>query len=78
MEFKATKFRINDIEMNAVVAGEGLDVLLVHGFPDSTAVWRHQIPRWWQRAIAPLRLTCADSANRPRHQTLPTTRSTYS
>jgi len=56
MEFKATKFRINDIEMNAVVAGEGLDVLLVHGFPDSTAVWRHQIPALvaaGYRAIAP-------------------------
>jgi len=44
MEFMASKYCINDIEMTAVVPGEGPDVLLVHGFPDSIAVWRHQIP----------------------------------
>ena len=78
MEFKATKFRINDIEMNAVVAGEGLDVLLVHGFPDSTAVWRHQIPALVAAGYRAWRTDLHRLANRPHHQTLPTTRSTYS
>ena len=27
-----------------LVAGEGTPVLLLHGFPDSARVWRHQIP----------------------------------
>lgn len=44
MEFESTKYRINDIDMNVVVAGEGPDVLIVHGFPDSISVWRRQIP----------------------------------
>ena len=29
--------------MHVVIQGQGPDVLLVHGFPDSIAVWRHQI-----------------------------------
>ena len=37
-------YRVNGIDMNVVIAGEGPDILLVHGFPDSSAVWRNQIP----------------------------------
>jgi pimeloyl-ACP methyl ester carboxylesterase len=44
MEFEGKKYRVNGIEMNVVVEGRGPDLLLVHGFPDSIAVWRHQIP----------------------------------
>jgi pimeloyl-ACP methyl ester carboxylesterase len=44
MEFEGTKYRINGIEMNVVVEGQGPDLVLIHGFPDSIAVWRHQIP----------------------------------
>src|SRR5437667_173370 len=36
--------RVNDVELNVVVQGEGPDVLLVHGFPDDHTVWRNQIP----------------------------------
>lgn len=44
MEFETTKYRINDVDMNVLIAGEGPDVLIVHGFPDSIGVWRRQIP----------------------------------
>lgn len=44
MEFEGKKYRVNGIEMNVVIEGQGPDLLLVHGFPDSIAVWRHQIP----------------------------------
>lgn len=33
----------NGINLRAVVAGEGPLVVLVHGFPESWAAWRHQI-----------------------------------
>jgi pimeloyl-ACP methyl ester carboxylesterase len=42
--FAGTKYRVNGIDMHVVIQGQGPDVLLVHGFPDSSAVWRHQIP----------------------------------
>ena len=42
--FEGKKYRVNGIEMNVVIQGQGPDVLLVHGFLDSSAVWRHQIP----------------------------------
>lgn len=44
------------LSFNVVVEGEGPDVLLVHGFPDSNAVWRNQIPALVEagyRVIAP-------------------------
>jgi hypothetical protein len=44
MEYQGRKIRVNNIDMNVVVAGEGQDVLLVHGFPDTNKVWRHVIP----------------------------------
>ena len=44
MEFEGKKYRVNGIEMNVIIEGQGPDLLLVHGFPDSIAVWRHQIP----------------------------------
>src|SRR5262249_15777752 len=30
--------------INAVIAGEGPTVLLVHGFPEGAWAWRHQLP----------------------------------
>ena len=42
--FQGRSYRVNGFDMNVVAAGDGPDVLLVHGFPDSSAVWRHQIP----------------------------------
>ena len=35
---------INGIRLNVLIEGQGPDVLLVHGFPDSLEVWRRQIP----------------------------------
>jgi len=37
-------YAVNGIEMHVVVTGSGPDVLLLHGFPDSHELWRHQIP----------------------------------
>src|ERR1700759_5408264 len=33
------------VELAVIDEGEGPAVLLLHGFPDSSALWRHQIPR---------------------------------
>ena len=38
------RMRVNDVELNVVVLGEGPEVLFVHGFPDDHTVWRNQIP----------------------------------
>lgn len=35
---------VNGIELNVEDSGTGPAVLLVHGFPDSSDVWRHQVP----------------------------------
>ena len=40
----STTYRINGINMHVVIAGAGKDVLLLHGFPDTHAIWREQIP----------------------------------
>ena len=32
------------VELAVVDEGEGRPVLLLHGFPDSSALWRHQVP----------------------------------
>lgn len=35
---------INGLEMNVLTAGEGSPLLLLHGFPDSSKLWRNLIP----------------------------------
>ncbi|MEV6032047.1 alpha/beta fold hydrolase [Nonomuraea sp. NPDC052116] len=35
---------VNKLSLAVTVAGEGMPVILLHGFPDSAALWRHQIP----------------------------------
>ncbi|MBL6750437.1 MAG: alpha/beta fold hydrolase [Nevskia sp.] len=40
----AQKLHVNGIDLNVLVDGKGPEVLLLHGFPDSHAVWRLQIP----------------------------------
>src|SRR6058998_3115896 len=42
--FASRRIAVNGITLNVVIEGEGPDVLLVHGFPDSHQVWRKQIP----------------------------------
>src|SRR3712207_6640960 len=32
------------VELSVLDEGEGPAVLLIHGFPDSAQLWRHQIP----------------------------------
>jgi pimeloyl-ACP methyl ester carboxylesterase len=44
MSLPGTRFRIGELNFNVRIEGTGPDVLLLHGFPDSNAVWRHQIP----------------------------------
>lgn len=44
MEFPSKQLKVNGIRMNVVDAGSGAAVLLLHGFPDTHAVWRRQIP----------------------------------
>ncbi len=36
--------RINDINLNVYIEGKGTPIMLLHGFPDSHAVWRKIIP----------------------------------
>jgi pimeloyl-ACP methyl ester carboxylesterase len=46
----------NELSFHVVDEGQGPAVLLLHGFPDSWALWRHQIPALVQaghRVIAP-------------------------
>lgn len=48
--------RVNGVALNVVVAGRGEPVLLLHGFPDSAALWREVIPHLVSagyRVIAP-------------------------
>jgi pimeloyl-ACP methyl ester carboxylesterase len=35
---------LNEVSLRVVREGEGPAVLMLHGFPDSSALWRHQIP----------------------------------
>lgn len=48
--------RANGLSFNVVDHGQGEPVLLLHGFPDSSALWRNQVPALAAagfRAIAP-------------------------
>ncbi|MGQ0575473.1 MAG: alpha/beta fold hydrolase [Pseudonocardia sp.] len=38
------KITVNGLDLHVVVEGDGLPVVLLHGFPDSAALWRHQLP----------------------------------
>src|SRR5512142_786423 len=67
----------NGISLNVVESGSGPAVLLLHGFPDSSALWRHQIPELVDagyRVIAP-DLRGFGESDRPdgiEHYTMPT------
>lgn len=48
--------RVNGLDLYVATAGDGPGVLLLHGFPDTHAVWRRQIPALVEagyRVIAP-------------------------
>ncbi|HXX83279.1 MAG TPA: alpha/beta fold hydrolase [Casimicrobiaceae bacterium] len=58
------RYRVNGIELNVAVEGDGPPLLLVHGFPDDHTVWRKQIPALvaaGYRVIAPDTRGCGDS-----------------
>ena len=47
---------VGGVSLHVVDEGSGSPVLLLHGFPDSSALWRHQIPALvdaGHRVIAP-------------------------
>jgi pimeloyl-ACP methyl ester carboxylesterase len=44
MSIMGTNMKINGINLNVLIEGEGEPVLLLHGFPDSNYVWRGVIP----------------------------------
>ena len=53
---RAHQITANDVNLNVLDDGKGPAVLLLHGFPDSSHLWRHQIPvlvSAGYRAIAP-------------------------
>src|SRR6266581_547917 len=69
MTINSRLMRLNDVELNVLVQGEGLDVLLVHGFPDDHTVWRNQIPALVDagyRVIAVDTRGCGESEIKPR------------
>jgi pimeloyl-ACP methyl ester carboxylesterase len=68
MNLETRTMHVNGTDLNVVFAGEGPDILLVHGFPDCHDVWRHQIPvlvAAGYRVIAPDTRGCGDSAISP-------------
>ena len=55
-EPRASTVEANGLRFHVVEAGEGTPVLLLHGFPDTSYLWRHQIAALagaGYRAIAP-------------------------
>jgi pimeloyl-ACP methyl ester carboxylesterase len=62
------RLRVNGIELAVWIAGEGPPVLLLHGFPDTHAVWRRQISALvaaGYRVIAPDLRGCGQSEAPP-------------
>jgi pimeloyl-ACP methyl ester carboxylesterase len=56
--------RVNGLDMAVEVAGAGPDVLLLHGFPDTGALWRRQVPALTQagfRVIVPDLRGCGET-----------------
>ncbi len=44
MNMKGKMLTVNGLNLHVIDEGEGPAVLLVHGFPDTSYVWRHQMP----------------------------------
>ena len=56
MSIQGRKIGVDGLELNVQVTGEGPAILLLHGFPDSNALWRDVIPllvKAGYRVIAP-------------------------
>jgi pimeloyl-ACP methyl ester carboxylesterase len=64
MSLKGQTIEVSGIRFNVVIQGNGPDVVLLHGFPDSGHLWRNQIPalvKEGYRAIVPDLRGCGDS-----------------
>lgn len=64
MSLRGQDITVGGIRLNVVIEGRGPDVILLHGFPDSAQVWRHQISALAAagfRVIAPDLRGCGDS-----------------
>ncbi|MBA5639345.1 alpha/beta fold hydrolase [Duganella sp. LX20W] len=62
--FASRRVCVNGITLNVIDEGQGEPVLLLHGFPDTHAIWRHQIPalvKAGYRVIAPDLRGCGQS-----------------
>jgi len=44
MSVRGRKLKLGDVELNVQIVGQGPAVLLLHGFPDSNALWRGVTP----------------------------------
>jgi pimeloyl-ACP methyl ester carboxylesterase len=62
MSREGKKFAGSGVTLNVLDEGEGLPVLMLHGFPDSCHLWRNQIPPLKVRATASSRRISAASA----------------
>jgi pimeloyl-ACP methyl ester carboxylesterase len=54
--------KVGGTSLHMVEEGKGASVLLLHGFPDSSHLWRHQIPALTDAGLS--RPTCGASADR--------------
>ena len=64
MTHQTQRYRVNGLDMNVLIAGEGPAVLLVHGFPDTHTVWRKQLAALvaaGYRVIAPDTRGCGET-----------------
>jgi len=64
MSLRGQTVEVSSIRLNVIIEGDGPDVILLHGFPDSSQVWRYQIPALVQagyRVIAPDLRGCGDT-----------------
>jgi len=64
MSLKGQIIEVNGIRLNVAIEGDGPDVILLHGFPDSAYIWRKQIPalvKAGYRVVAPDLRGCGDS-----------------
>ncbi|MEX2236676.1 MAG: alpha/beta hydrolase [Dehalococcoidia bacterium] len=55
-DFTTKQLQVNGLDFNVLDEGDGAPVLLLHGFPDSWRLWRHQVPALLDagfRVIAP-------------------------
>lgn len=71
MSIAGRQLTIGGLDFNVLVEGEGPDVLLIHGFPDSNSVWRNQVPALVGagfRVVAPDLRGFGESSAPPRRQ----------